>query len=500
MFKKVLIANRGEIAVRVIRACRELGIGAVAVYSQADRRALHVRLADEAYDLGATVAESYLSATRLIEAARQSNADAIHPGYGFLSENADFAEMCARNGIGFIGPNPKAIRIMGNKTTSRAAVAAMNVPLVPGMQENLVDESHCRQWAERIGFPLMLKAAAGGGGKGMRKVDRPQDLAGAFRAARSEASRAFGDDAMYMERYVEKPRHVEIQVLGDMHGNLIHLGERECSIQRRHQKIIEEAPSPIVDAEMRQRMGEAAISAARAVGYDSAGTVEFIVSGQTREFFFLEMNTRLQVEHPVTEMITGIDLCQEMIRIAAGEHLSIRQEEVRIHGHAIECRISAEDPDNQFLPAAGRITSLRIPGGPGVRDDSGIYPGFEITTQFDPLLAKLVVWGPDRQQAINRCRRALAEYAIQGIPTTLPFHDRVMANERFVRGDFDTTFIDTELVKAPADAAKAKMAIIAAALHAYRHERKRPDVGAGEKTAAGDPWKLSGRRRALGSR
>jgi acetyl-CoA carboxylase biotin carboxylase subunit len=352
MFKKVLIANRGEIAVRVIRACRELGIGAVAVYSQADRRALHVRLADEAYYLGATVAESYLSATRLIEAARQSNADAIHPGYGFLSENADFAEMCARNGIGFIGPNPKAIRIMGNKTTSRAAVAAMNVPLVPGMQENLVDESHCRQWAERIGFPLMLKAAAGGGGKGMRKVDRPQDLAGAYRAARSEASRAFGDDAMYMERYVEKPRHVEIQVLGDMHGNLIHLGERECSIQRRHQKIIEEAPSPIVDAEMRQRMGEAAISAARAVGYDSAGTVEFIVSGQTREFFFLEMNTRLQVEHPVTEMITGIDLCQEMIRIAAGEHLSIRQEEVRIHGHAIECRISAEDQDNQFLPAA----------------------------------------------------------------------------------------------------------------------------------------------------
>lgn len=500
MFKKVLIANRGEIAVRVIRACREMGIGTVAVYSQADRRALHVRLADEAYYLGATVGESYLSAASLIEAARHSNAEAIHPGYGFLSENADFAELCASNGIGFIGPNPRAIRVMGNKTTSRAAVAAMNVPLVPGMQENLVDEGHCRQWAERIGFPLMLKAAAGGGGKGMRRVERPEDLAEAFRAARSEARRAFADDAVYMERYVEKPRHVEIQVLGDKHGNLIHLGERECSIQRRHQKIIEEAPSPIVDAEMRQRMGEAAITAAGAVGYDSAGTVEFIVSGQTREFYFLEMNTRLQVEHPVTEMITGIDLCQEMIRIAAGEQLSIRQDDVRFHGHAIECRISAEDPDNQFLPAAGRIKALRIPGGPGVRDDSGIYPGFEVTTQFDPLLAKLVVWGPDRQMAIQRCRRALAEYAIQGIPTTLYFHDRVMANERFVRGDFDTTFIDTEMVKVSADPAKVKMAVIAAALHAYQSERKNLDVETGEMTAGGDPWKLSGRRRALGSR
>jgi acetyl-CoA carboxylase biotin carboxylase subunit len=366
MFTKILIANRGEIAIRVIRACKELGVATVAVYSEADRAALHVRAADEAYCIGpAPSQDSYLNEAKVLEVATRCGADAIHPGYGFLSERASFAEACARAGIAFIGPNPEAIRVMGNKTTSRVAVHAMGVPLVPGMRENLASEDQAVAWAKELGFPLMMKAASGGGGKGLRQISRMEDLPAAYRAAKAESLHAFGDDAVYLERYIEHPRHIEIQLLGDKHGHIIYFPERECSIQRRHQKVIEEAPSTLVDPDMRRQMGEAAVKAARAVDYDSAGTVEFIVSGKTREFFFLEMNTRLQVEHPITEMITGIDLCKEMIRSAAGYPLAFRQEDVPLHGHALECRIYAEDPDNKFLPTPGKILGLRVPGGPG---------------------------------------------------------------------------------------------------------------------------------------
>lgn len=504
MFKKVLIANRGEIAVRVVRACNELSIATVAVYSEVDRASLHVRVADEAYCIGpAPSNQSYLLADKVLEVAKKSGVDAIHPGYGFLSENAEFAELCIKNGIVFIGPNPQAIRIMGNKTTSRVAVAEMNVPLVPGMKENLLNEDHCQEWAEKIGYPLMLKAAAGGGGKGLRKVDKPEGLLDAFRATKSEAIKSFKDDAVYMERYVESPRHIEIQILGDKHGNMIHLGERECSIQRRHQKIIEEAPSPIMDEEMRQRMGAAALSAARAVNYDSAGTVEFIVSGASREFYFLEMNTRLQVEHPITEMVTGIDICKEMIRIAAGHKLSIKQQDVQMRGHAIECRISAEDPDNNFLPTPGKIVGLRIPGGPGIRDESGMYEGFDVPIYYDPLISKLVVWGRDRENAIARCRRALTEYIVKGIKTTIPFHARVMLNENFINGDFDTNFIDTHFTMEDAvrDRPDEKVAIIGAAIKAFRLERQNAQSLLA-RTEGGEvnPWKLSGRIRSLNNR
>ncbi|RLB73504.1 MAG: acetyl-CoA carboxylase biotin carboxylase subunit [Deltaproteobacteria bacterium] len=505
MFKKVLIANRGEIAVRVVRACKELGITTVAVYSEVDRASLHVRVADEAYCIGpAPSNQSYLVMDKIIDVAREAKVDAIHPGYGFLSENADFAELCVKNDIIFIGPNTRAIRIMGNKTSSRVAVAEMNVPLVPGMKENLLNEEHCQEWAAKIGYPLMLKAAAGGGGKGMRKVDNPEGLLDAFRATKSEAIKSFNDDAIYMERYIESPRHIEIQVLGDKHGNMIHVGERECSIQRRHQKVLEEAPSPVVDEEMRKRMGEAALNAARTVNYDSAGTVEFIVSGESREFFFLEMNTRLQVEHPVTEMVTGIDLCKEMIRIAAGLELTIKQEDVKLRGHAIECRISAEDPDNDFLPTPGKIIGLRIPGGPGIRDESGMYEGFEVPIYYDPLISKLVVWGSDREDAIARCRRALSEYIVKGIKTTIPFHARVMQNEHFISGDFDTDFIDTQfnMEDAVREHSDEKVAMIGAAIKAFRVDQQNTRmVKTTDKDSSGlNPWKLSGRIRSHNNR
>ncbi len=505
MFNKVLIANRGEIAVRVVRACKELGIATVAVYSEVDRASLHVRVADEAYCIGpAPSSQSYLMAEKIIEVARKAKVDAIHPGYGFLSENAEFAELCVENDIVFIGPNPRAIRIMGNKTTSRVAVAEMNVPLVPGMKENLLNAEHCLEWSEKIGYPLMLKAAAGGGGKGMRKIDSPDGLLDAFRATKSEAIKSFNDDAIYMERYVDRPRHIEIQVLGDKHGNMIHVGERECSIQRRHQKVIEEAPSPIVDEEMRQRMGAAALSAARSVNYDSAGTVEFIVSGESKEFFFLEMNTRLQVEHPITEMVTGIDLCKEMIRSAAGQELTIKQEDVQMRGHAIECRISAEDPDNDFLPTPGKIAGLRVPGGPGIRDESGVYEGFEVPIHYDPLISKLVVWGRDRDNAISRCRRALSEYIVKGIKTTIPFHARVMLNEHFISGDFDTSFIDThfKMEDAAHKRPDEKVAIIGAVIKAFRRDKENSQRITSTTEGGGgvNPWKLSGRIRSLSNR
>lgn len=503
MFNKILIANRGEIAVRIIRACRDLGITSVAVYSDADRGALHVRHADEAYHIGPPPAhESYLCSERLIEVATRIGADAVHPGYGFLSENADFAESCAAAGLVFIGPSPVAIRTMGNKTTSRTAVAAMDVPLVPGMLENILDEDHCRHWADRIGYPLMLKAAAGGGGKGMRKVENPKDLLPAFRSAKSEARKSFNDDAVYMERFVESPRHIEIQVLGDQHGNLIHLGERECSIQRRHQKVVEEAPSPFVDDELRQAMGTAAIKAARAVNYFSAGTVEFIVSGSSREFFFLEMNTRLQVEHPVTEWVTGLDLCQEMIRIAAGDPLSVRQEDIRISGHAIECRICAEDPANNFFPTPGVLNRVQMPAGPGVRVDSGIDQGYRVPVEYDPLLAKLIVHGRSRAEALARCQRALKETVISGIATTLPFHQQLLQHPEFVKGDFDTGFLDNRFQFQPpaASVQSEQMAVLAAVLHAYRHPANADPILHGNNPHRPNPWRLAGKLQAVTNR
>ena len=482
----------------MIRACKELGVPTVAVFSEADRAALHVRAADEAYCIGpAPSRESYLRYDKILEVATACGADAIHPGYGFLSENAEFAEACAARGITFIGPNTRAIRIMGNKTTSRVAVYEMGVPLVPGMRENLQSEAQALEWADRIGFPIMMKAAAGGGGKGLRQIMRREDVVDAYRAAKSESLAAFGDDAVYMERYIENPRHIEIQVLGDKHGNIIYCPERECSIQRRHQKVIEEAPSPIVDEAMRKAMGEAALKAARAVDYDSAGTVEFIVSGKSREFFFLEMNTRLQVEHPITEMITGIDLCKEMIRSAAGYVLPFKQEDVPCHGHALECRIYAEDPDNRFLPTPGKIIGLRVPGGPWVRDESGMYEGLDVPIHYDPMLSKLVVWGSTRERMITRMLRALGEYAVKGIKTTIPFHARVLKNEKFLAGDIDTNFIDREFQ--PQDEARVKphedIALVAAAIKAYRADKARALGRLGAEGPAPDTsaWKRSGR-------
>jgi len=498
MFSKILIANRGEIAIRLIRACKELGVATVAVYSEADRAALHVRAADQAFCVGPPPSqESYLNGARILEVAKHCGADAIHPGYGFLSERAAFAEDCARAGVVFIGPNPRAIQVMGNKTTSRVAVHAMGVPLVPGMRENLASEAQAVTWAKELGFPLMMKAAAGGGGKGLRMISRMEDLPGAYRAAKSESLHAFGDDAVYLERYIEHPRHIEIQLLGDKHGNIIYFPERECSIQRRHQKVIEEAPSTLLDPDMRRRMGEAAVQAARAVDYDSAGTVEFIVSGTTREFFFLEMNTRLQVEHPITEMITGIDLCKEMIRSAAGYPLAFRQEDVPLHGHAMECRIYAEDPDNKFLPTPGKILGLRVPGGPWVRDESGMYEGMDVPIHYDPMLSKLVVWGSTRERCITRMTRALSEYSVKGIKTTIPFHARVMKNEKFIKGEIDTNFIDTQFQ--PQDAARIKpnedIALVAAAIKAFLRDKDKTQrsLGGECECAESSQWKSSGR-------
>ena len=500
MFKKILIANRGEIAIRVNRACVELGIPTVAIYSEADRAALHVRVCDEAFCVGpAPSRQSYLNMDRILEVAQHCGADAIHPGYGFLSENAEFAERCTALGITFIGPNTKAIRVMGNKTTSRVAVAEMDVPLVPGMKENLRDEAHAMEWAHKIGLPLMMKAAAGGGGKGMRMVTRMEDVPAAYRSAKSEGLASFGDDSVYLERYIENPRHVEIQVLGDKHGNIIYFPERECSIQRRHQKVIEEAPSTIVSESMRKAMGEAAVKAARAVNYDSAGTVEFIVSGKTREFFFLEMNTRLQVEHPITEMITGVDLCKEMIKSAAGDPLPFTQEDIHLDGHAIECRIYAEDPDNNFLPTPGKIIGLRVPGGPWVRDESGMYEGLDVPIHYDPMLSKLAVWGSTRERAITRMLRALSEYAVKGIKTTISFHARVIGSEAFALGDFDTHYIDNHF--RPADAARPMphedIALLAATIQAYRRDKVRAQhlLGGHPDGQERSAWKASGKVR-----
>ena len=463
MFKKLLIANRGEIAVRVIRACRELGIEAIAVYSTADRLAPHVLLADVAVPIGPPPAsQSYLVPDALLNAARETGAEAIHPGYGFLAENADFAQAVEASGLTFVGPPASAIRAMGDKTEARARMEAAGVPVVPG-SEAVSDAAAASRTAEEIGFPVLLKAAAGGGGKGMRVVNGPEALASALKAARAEARSAFGDDRVYVERYLERPRHLEVQILADSHGRAIHLGERECSIQRRHQKLIEEAPSPIVDEALRDRMGTVAVSAAVAVGYVGAGTVEFLY--QDGEFYFLEMNTRIQVEHPVTEAVTGVDLVQAQILIAAGEPLGLEPSPEWPRGHSIECRISAEDPAAGFLPTAGRIDELRIPGGHGVRWDAGICERFEVGLDYDPLLAKLIVHANTRDDAIERMLSALNELEIVGIPTTVPFHRAVMREPDFLAGELSVRYVEehADLLGSGAEGEEA-IAVLAAAL------------------------------------
>ena len=445
-FTKVLIANRGEIAVRVIRACREMGIATVAVFSEADREALHVLQADEAVAIGpAPAAESYLSRDKIISAALTTGAQAIHPGYGFLAENADFAEACAAAGLVFIGPPPAAVRATGDKLAARRVAAQLGVPLVPGTTQPLADGAEAARAVAEIGYPVMIKAALGGGGKGMRLVHAYAELEGALRAARSEAGSAFGDATVYIEKYIAAPRHIEIQILADAHGTVVHLGERECSIQRRNQKLVEESPSPCVTPEMRRRMGEAACRIAAAAGYVNAGTVEFLVD-RDGKFYFLEVNARLQVEHPVTEFVTGRDLVREQIRIAAGEKLGYAQEDISFSGHAIECRINAEDPGANFMPSPGRILGLRAPGGPWVRDDSGVYVGYTVPRYYDTLMAKLIVWAPDREAAIARMDRALADFAVEGIPTTIGFHRRVLAHPDFVAGRVHTRWVEEELL------------------------------------------------------
>src|SRR5689334_3252148 len=441
MFSKVLIANRGEIAVRVMRACREMGIATVAVFSDVDRGALHVTKADEAYLVGpAPARESYLNVAKILEVARSCGAEAIHPGYGFLSENARFARACAETGIKFIGPPASAMELMGSKTRARTAMQAAGVPMVPGSARGLT-VAEAEAMAGQVGYPVMIKAAAGGGGKGMRLVRAATELKSAFETAQSEALRAFNDGEIYVEKFIENPRHIEIQVLGDEHGNVVYLGERECSVQRRHQKVIEEAPSAIVDEDMRRKMGAVAVQAAKSAGYTNAGTIEFLVDA-ARNFYFLEMNTRLQVEHPVTELVTGLDLVHLQLRIACGDKLPFTQEQVQIRGHAIECRIYAEDPDNNYFPSPGKITLLLAPSGPGIRRDSGMYEGWTVPIDYDPLLAKLIGYGTNREQAIARLVRALNEYFVGGIKTNISLFRRILNDQDFQEGKLDTGFLD----------------------------------------------------------
>jgi acetyl-CoA carboxylase biotin carboxylase subunit len=512
IFRKILIANRGEIAVRIMRACRDLCISPVAVYSEADRDALHVRFADEAVCVGpASSAESYLNIPAIINAARSVEADAIHPGYGFLAENADFARAVKHAGITFIGPTAEAMDVMGSKTSARRAAIEVGVPVVPGTTEPLLSYTEAREVAARFGYPVMLKASAGGGGKGMRLVATEDELRSAFETAQSEAAAAFGDPEIYLEKAIERPRHIEIQIFADTQGNFVHLGERECSIQRRHQKVIEECPSPINDENLRGQMGEAAIRAARAVAYVGAGTIEFLVADATRDFYFLEMNTRLQVEHPVTELVTGIDLVREQIMVASGVPLSFTQADVSWTGHAIECRVYAEDPDQNFLPSPGRITHLSVPAGPGIRDDGGVSAGTEVSIYYDPMISKLAAWGRTRAEAIDRLRRALDEYFVGGIKTTLPFFRQIVRDPEFIAGQLDTGFISRfnarraetpdQLVSHEQDEVKTErrdMALIAAAL-AY--------AGRGKESSASQPreqessrWRLAGRASLHNSR
>jgi acetyl-CoA carboxylase, biotin carboxylase subunit len=511
MFRKLLIANRGEIAVRIIRACRDLRVSPVAIFSEADANALHVRMSDEAYCVGPPPSnQSYLNVETIVDTAQRAGVDAIHPGYGFLAENAEFARAVGAAGLTFIGPDPHAMEIMGSKTSARRAAMEADVPVVPGTTQSLQNYEDARATADQFGYPVMLKAAAGGGGKGMRQVSQESELLSAFETAQSEAMSAFGNPEIYLEKLIERPRHIEIQIFADSHGNFVHLGERECSIQRRHQKVIEECPSPIDDSSLRERMGAAAIRIAKAVNYIGAGTVEFLFSDATREFYFLEMNTRLQVEHPVTELVTGLDLVREQINVAAGDRLSFDQDDVRWRGAAIECRVYAEDPDNNFLPSPGKIDFLRVPAGPGIRDDSGVSKGDEVSIHYDPMISKLAAWGRTRAEAIDRLRRALDEYAVGGIKTTLPFFREIVRDEEFIAGRLDTGFISrfqersAERAKErphPAGGTQASslqqdMAIIAAALAYTRAQRR---ASPNHQPVQQSKWKIAGREASLNS-
>ena len=501
MFKKVLVANRGEIAVRILRACQERGQRTVAVFSDVDRTALHVRYADEAYPIGpAPARESYLNIGRIIDVGRKAAVDAIHPGYGFLAENPEFAQACLDAGIAFVGPPPDAIAAMGDKVEARRRMKAVGVPVLPGTEAGLPDDEIAAA-ATDIGYPVLVKAVAGGGGKGMRAVHAPEALMASVASARREALSAFGDDRVYIEKLIEGARHVEIQILADSHNHLIHLGERECSIQRRHQKLIEESPSVEVDQALRECMGAIAVQAAMTVGYVNAGTVEFLMD-RDRNFYFLEMNTRLQVEHPVTEMVTGVDIVKEQLAIASGRKMRYQQKDIRQDGWAIECRISAEDPYNNFLPSSGRITSLYEPTGPGVRVESGVYEGFEVSLYYDPLIAKLVVWGETRAEAILRMRRALQEFRIGGIKTTIPFHQQIMDTTTFQGGHFDTTYLEQRVNVVPNgtnNEAHRRVAAIAAALVAHQHSQEAWTLGGPNHRSHqdGSVWRRAGRELAL---
>jgi acetyl-CoA carboxylase biotin carboxylase subunit len=498
MFKKILIANRGEIAVRVMRACRTMGIASVAVFSDADRNSMHVMLADEAFNIGpAPSRESYLNVKKIIEVAKKSKADAVHPGYGFLSESAEFAEALQKEGIAFIGPTPKNIRDMGDKLASRDIMKAAGVPIVPGTPGPVTTLEEAEKWSHEIGFPVIIKASAGGGGKGIRVVHEKKELASAFRACQSEGKNYFSDDRVFIERFIDNPKHIEIQVFGDTHGNAVHLFERECSVQRRHQKLIEESPSISVPPEVRKSMGDVAVKAARTLKYVGAGTIEFIFDNKTKEYFFMEMNTRLQVEHPVTEMVTGLDLVQEQIKVADGQILSFKQENIVQRGHAIELRICAEDP-NTFAPAPGKIRRCRTPQGPFVRVDGYAYPGYEIPIHYDPMIAKLITWGATRTEAIARLQRALAEFMLTGIKSNIILHKNILAHPTFIDGSYTTQFIDRDLV-----GAKHKLFtfvdedvfLISAALEAYKDAKGR-DVS---QYNIASRWKNVGRKKQMRS-
>ncbi len=507
-FKKLLVANRGEIAVRILRTCRELGISTVAVYSDADRDSLHVRYADEARRIGpAPSSESYLDIDAVLRAARETGADSLHPGYGFLAENPEFAKRCEEVGLVFIGPTPEAVALMGDKVEARRVARKAGVPIVPG-SEPMSSDADALGEAKRIGFPLLVKAVAGGGGKGMRIVSSESELETALRQARSEASSSFGNPSVYLEHYLYRPRHIEFQIVADDAREVVHLLERECSIQRRHQKLIEECPSPRLDSELRQRMGEAAVVLARAADYRNAGTVEFLLDGNG-DFYFLEMNARLQVEHPVTEMVVGLDLVRLQLDLASGEALPFTQDDIRPHGWAMEFRIAAEDPYQDFLPSPGRIDFLRPAGGPGVRDDSGVFSGWEVQPHYDPLIAKLIVWGRDRQDCLARAKRALEEYRVEGISTTLPFFQKVLQDPQFLAGEMDVGYIDRNWegsargagsvsIPVSIDVERDRAALIAAAVAAYRSA----DRPRRRRTTASAPsvWKRTGVREQHGSR
>ncbi|TET66475.1 MAG: acetyl-CoA carboxylase biotin carboxylase subunit [Candidatus Aminicenantes bacterium] len=499
MFKKILIANRGEIAVRVIRACREMDIIPVAVYSEVDRKALHVRLAEEAYYIGeAGPSESYLNIEKIIEVAKKSKVEALHPGYGFLAENSKLVKRCEEERIVFIGPSSESMEVMGKKTASRMRMAKAGVTIIPGTLKPLKDEKDLRENAEKIGFPVLLKASAGGGGKGLRLVRKKKDLLSSFRLARSEAQSSFDDPSVYIEKYIEEPHHIEIQILADNFGNIVYLGERECSIQRRYQKVLEETPSPFLDEDTRRQMGQVAVKAAAAVNYRNAGTVEFVVD-KSKRFYFLEMNTRLQVEHPVTEMVTGIDLVKNQIKIAAGLCLPFCQEDIKFNGFSMQCRIYAEDPDNEFMPSPGKIIYLRAPsGGLGIRDDNGVYEGYMVPLEYDPLLSKLITWGTTRAEAIRRMLRALSEYQIYGIKTTIPFFKRILLHPDFIAGDYNTHFISN--LEKEEDGEKPDdlvVALIAAGIKSY----KQSDVGLSHRQKRKESkWKFQGRLQNFANR